>query len=443
MLLEGWGRYPQLHSEVLTPKAPEQLSELVRSRAGLIARGNGRAYGDAAIGARASVSSIRLDRMRGFDAQTHVLTAEAGVLLSDILDTFVPRGYFVPVVPGTKYVTLGGMIASDVHGKNHHRDGGFGGCVQNLKLVLPSGETWNCSPHENPEVFHATIGGMGLTGVIAEASIKLRPIETAYISQRTAVAPDLAAALKALDDADDATYSVAWIDCLAGGGSLGRSLVYAGEHASRAEVEAARGSGELLATAKAARLSVPLDLPGWTLNKASVMAFNEVYFRQGVRKGAEPSLVHYNPYFFPLDGVSRWNRIYGVRGFLQHQCVVPPENAHAVLSEILERFARSGRASFLAVLKKLGPANGLMSFPMHGYTLALDVQVRDDIFALLDEIDALVTRAGGRLYLAKDARQSPATFQAGYPALAQFQDIRRRLGVDGKIASKLSERLGI
>lgn len=443
MLLEGWGRYPQLNSEVITPAAPGQLNELVHGCHGLIARGNGRAYGDAAIGARASLSSLRLDRLRSFDPETHVLTAEAGVLLSDILDTYVPRGFFVPVVPGTKYVTLGGMIASDVHGKNHHRDGGFGGCVESLKLVLPNGETWNCSPHENPEVFYATIGGMGLTGVIAQASIRLRPIETAYITQTTAVAPDLAAALKALDDADHATYSVAWIDCLAGGGSLGRSLVYAGEHASRAEVETAQGSGELLVTAKAARLSVPLDLPGWTLNKASVMAFNELYFRQGSRKGEAPSVVHYNPYFFPLDGVNRWNRIYGVRGFLQHQCVVPPENAHAVLSEILERFARSGRASFLAVLKKLGPANGMMSFPMPGYTLALDVQVRDDVFALLDEIDDLVTRAGGRLYLAKDARQSPSTFRASYPALGRFQELRRNLGVDGKISSKLSERLGI
>ncbi|WP_108396206.1 FAD-binding protein [Devosia submarina] len=443
MLLEGWGRYPQLNSEVLTPATPDQLNELVRGRAGLIARGNGRAYGDAAIGARSSLSAVKLDRMRGFDPQTHVLTAEAGVLLSDILDTFVPRGFFVPVVPGTKYVTLGGMIASDVHGKNHHRDGGFGAFLQSLKLVLPNGEVWNCSPHENPDVFYATIGGMGLTGVIAEASIKLKPIETAYIRQATTVAPDLASALKALDDADEATYSVAWIDCLAGGALLGRSLIYAGEHASRAEVEEARVNGELLAKAKASRLSVPLDLPSWTLNKASVKAFNEVYFRKGSRKGDAPAVVHYNPYFFPLDGVSQWNRIYGVRGFLQHQCVVPPNNAHAVLSEILERFARSGRASFLAVLKKLGKANGLMSFPMPGYTLALDVQVRDDIFALLDEIDELVTRAGGRLYLAKDARQSPATFQAGYPGLAEFQEIRRRLGVEGKIASKLSERLGI
>jgi FAD/FMN-containing dehydrogenase len=443
MLLEGWGRYPRLNSEVLTPAHPHELNELVRGRAGLIARGNGRAYGDAAIGARASLKTTRLDRMRGFDSETGILTAEAGVLLSDILDTFVPRGFFVPVVPGTKYVTLGGMIASDVHGKNHHRDGGFGGCLQSLKLVLPNGEVWNCSPHENPEVFHATIGGMGLTGVIAQASIKLMPIETAYISQMTTVAPDLAAALKALDDADQATYSVAWIDCLAGGGSLGRSLVYAGEHASRNAVETARQSGDLLATAKAARLSVPLDLPGWTLNRASVMAFNELYFRQGARKNAAPSVVHYNPYFFPLDGVNRWNRIYGQRGFLQHQCVVPPDNALAVLSEILERFARSGRASFLAVLKKLGSGNGLMSFPMRGYTLALDVQVRDDIFPLLDEIDALVTRAGGRLYLAKDARQSHATFEAGYPALGQFRELRRHLGVENMIASKLSERLGI
>jgi FAD/FMN-containing dehydrogenase len=443
MLLEGWGRYPRFESQVLTAAAPDQLAELVHNRHGLIARGNGRAYGDAAIGAHWSLSSGKLNRFRSFDPATQVLTAEAGVLLSDMLHNVVPRGFFVPVVPGTKYVTLGGMIASDVHGKNHHRDGGFGGCLQSLKLVLPDGQTLHCSREENGELFHATIGGMGLTGVIAEASFKLRPIETAYITQKTVVAPDLGAALRALDEADSVTYSVAWIDCLASGDALGRSLVYAGEHATRDEVDTARSGSDALQVAKPSKLSVPLDLPGWTLNKASVKAFNEVYFRQGVRKGGEPSLVHYNPYFFPLDGVDRWNRIYGQRGFLQHQCVVPPDNAHAVLSEILERFARSGRASFLAVLKKLGDGNGLMSFPRPGYTLALDVQVRDDIFALLDEIDGVVTRAGGRLYLAKDARQSRTTFEAGYPALGQFRELRRNMGVEGKIASRLSERLGI
>ena len=442
MLLEGWGRFPRHESEMLVASAPGELAALLHDRHGMIARGNGRAYGDAAIGSRISVSAKRLNRMKAFDPATGVLTAEAGVLLSEVLDAFVPRGFFPPVVPGTKHVTLGGMIASDVHGKNHHRDGGFGAFLQSLKLVLPSGETHHCSPHENTELFHATIGGMGLTGIVTEASIKLRPIETAYITQKTTVAPDLAAALAALDAADDVTYSVAWIDCLAGGGSLGRSLVYAGEHASRSEVEAAR-HGDMLAVSRPARLSVPLDLPGWTLNRASVLAFNELYFRKGARNSDSAALVHYNPYFFPLDGVDRWNRIYGRRGFLQHQCVVPPDNAHAVLSEILERFARSGRASFLAVLKKLGQGQGMMSFPMPGYTLALDVHVRDDIFTLLDEIDKLVTSAGGRLYLAKDARQSRATFRAGYPALAQFQDLRRHIGVEGQIASKLSERLAI
>jgi len=443
MLLEGWGRFPRHESATLSAAAPEQLGPLVHDYGGLVARGNGRAYGDAGMGRDTTLLAGTLNRMRGFDPQTGLLTVEGGVLLSDIIATFVPRGYFPYVVPGTKHVTIGGMIASDVHGKNHHRDGGFGAFVRSLRLVLPSGETVTCSPEENAELFAATIGGMGLTGVIAEATMALRPIETSFITQKTTVAPNLAAALAALDAADDVTYSVAWIDCLAGGASLGRSLVYAGEHATRSDVKIARDKTDMLVPAKSARLSVPLDLPGWTLNKASVLAFNEVYFRRGAAPDRQDAIVHYNPYFFPLDGVDRWNRIYGRRGFLQHQCVVPPENAHAVLSEILERFARSGKASFLAVLKKLGAGSGLLSFPMPGYTLALDVHVRDDIFPLLEEIDSLVVRAGGRLYLAKDARQSRATFQAGYPALEQFRQVRRSIGADRHIASRLSDRLGI
>jgi FAD/FMN-containing dehydrogenase len=443
MLLEGWGRFPRHESAMVSAATPKALHSLLRDGDGLVARGNGRAYGDAAIGSTTTLLARGLNRLRSFDLQAGLLTAEGGVLLSDILDTVVPRGFFPMVVPGTKYVTVGGMIASDVHGKNHHVDGGFGACLHSFKLVLPSGETVTCSRDENVELFNATIGGMGLTGVIAEATFHLRRVETAFIAQKTTTAPDLKAALEALDAADDATYSVAWIDCLAAGSSLGRSLVYAGEHATRAEVETLGGKGDILARSKPSRLSVPLDLPSWTLNRASVLAFNELYYRRGAASGRERMLIHYNPYFFPLDGVDRWNRIYGRRGFLQHQCVVPPENAHAVLSEILERFTRSGKASFLAVLKKLGAGSGLLSFPKPGYTLALDVHVRDDIFPLLDEIDTLVVRAGGRLYLAKDARQSRATFEAGYPALDQFRQVRHAISAEGRITSRLSTRLGI
>jgi FAD/FMN-containing dehydrogenase len=257
------------------------------------------------------------------------------------------------------------------------------------------------------------------------------------------VAADLDGAMAALRETADATYSVAWIDCLARGASLGRSLIYAAEHATRDEVAGLRPGAELFPLPRRGRLTVPLDLPAVTLNRASVKAFNEVYFRRGARNAGEPSLVHWDPYFFPLDGIGDWNRIYGRRGFVQYQCVVPSAAAREVLGDIVERISARGNASFLAVLKQLGPSTGTLSFPLEGFTLALDLPVTDDLFPLLDDLDRSVVAARGRLYLAKDARQSRATFEASYPGLPAFRELRRNLGADGHIVSRLSSRLGI
>lgn len=444
MMLEGWGRYPRHESEAVECALPSMLADIVPSHAGLVARGNGRSYGDAAVGETATLMCRELSRMKAFDPSTALLTVEGGTMLSDILHAFIPRGYFPPVVPGTKFVTIGGMIASDVHGKNHHRDGGFGNHVTEFRLVLANGETVTCSRQENPELFFATIGGMGLTGVIAEATFAMKPIETGWVLQTTDVADNLGEALQALKATEESSYSVAWIDCISRGASLGRSLVFSGEHASREQVSSQTPQADLFPALKAAKLGLPIDFPGWALNRASVSAFNELYFRAGVRKAGAPSLVHWNPYFFPLDGIHQWNRLYGRRGFLQHQCVVPETNAPAVLSDILERFARSGKGSFLAVLKKLGKeGDGLLSFPVPGFTLALDLPVADDVFPLLEEIDRTVVEAGGRLYLAKDARQSRQTFEAGYPRLTAFKELRQTVGADRRFNSRLSTRLGI
>jgi decaprenylphospho-beta-D-ribofuranose 2-oxidase len=441
--LAGWGRYPRHESELVEASAPAVVPDLLAKHSGIVARGNGRAYGDAAIGERVTLATRGLDRMRAFDPSTGRLTVESGVLLADILDAFVPRGFFPPVVPGTKHVTVGGMIATDIHGKNHHRDGGFGAHVEELKLVTPDGQTITCSPSENPEVFAATIGGMGLTGAIVEATFRMKRIETGWMRQNTIVAADLDGAMAALRETSDATYSVAWIDCLAHGASLGRSLVYAAEHATRDDVAALRPGADLFPARRRERLAVPLDLPAGTLNRASVKAFNELYFRRGARAAGEPFLVHWNPYFFPLDGIGDWNRIYGRHGFVQYQCVVPAPAAREVLGEAIERIAQRGNASFLAVLKQLGGSTGMLSFPIEGFTLALDLPVTNDVFPLLDEIDRIVVAAGGRLYLAKDARQSRATFEAGYPMLPAFRALRRSLGAEDRIASRLSSRLGI
>lgn len=441
--LAGWGNYPRFPTEVLEPKTPAAVSGLLAGQSGVIARGNGRAYGDAAIGEQITLLSAGLSRMRAFDPQTALLTVEAGVLIADILAVFAPRGYFLKVVPGTKFVTIGGAIAADVHGKNHHRDGGFGDNLESFQLAIPDGTTVTCSRSENAGLFTATIGGMGLTGVILEATVRLMPIETGWLRQETKVAKDLDAAIAALEGSASATYSVAWIDCLARGPALGRSLIHLAEHATREDKAALRPGLESFPAASETRLSVPKAFPAWLLNRASMKAFNELYFRRGVSKADVPSLVHWDSYFFPLDSISGWNRIYGRNGFLQHQCVIPVERARVVLAEILDRVSRRGDASFLAVLKLLKDSNGVISFPLRGYTLAMDFPVTETLFAFLDELDELVVAAGGRLYLAKDARQSRATFEAGYPGLPVLRDIRKQTSGRERLVSRLSARLGI
>lgn len=443
MILHGWGRYPRFDSEMVHLRSPSDVRLITGGQSGIVARGNGRAYGDAAIGERVTLSTHGLNRMKAFDPATGSLTVEAGVLLSDILQHFVPRGFFPPVVPGTRLVSVGGMIASDVHGKNHHRDGSFGQHVEHFKLVLPGGETVTCSPHENAPLFTATLGGMGLTGIIVEATFTMKRLETGWVRQKVSAANDLGSALKALDETGGSTYSVAWVDGTARGASLGRSIVFSGEHASIAEIRAAGLKPGLLPPQRHSRLQVPFDLPDWALNRLTVGAFNACFFRRGAMKDGQTAFMALTPYMFPLDRVAGWNRIYGRHGLIQHQSVFP-ETATAAIGDALDRFVtRAPGTSFTIVLKRLGPGTGMLSFPMTGYTLAIDLHVSDGVLALLDEIDRIVVAAGGRLYLAKDARQSRATFEAGYGRLNEFKQIRRDIAADVKLASRLSKRLGL
>jgi decaprenylphospho-beta-D-ribofuranose 2-oxidase len=439
--LAGWGNYPKSPSELLTPHVPDATRDYFVNRSGIIARGAGRAYGDAAIGSQYTVSTLGFNRMQRFDRTNRRLTVEAGVTIADILATVVPEGFFLKVVPGTKYVTVGGAIAADVHGKNHHRDGGFGDTVDSLRLLMPSGDLLTCSRAENDELFLATVGGMGLTGVILDATIRLLPIETAWLSQKTLVGHNLDEALDQLEASKSAAYSVAWVDCLARGSSLGRSLVYVAEHAARLDIS--NTEREMFPVKHRTRLSVPAFAPPWLLNRTSMRAFNELYFRRGMTLERRTQLIDWDSYFFPLDAINNWNRVYGRKGFLQYQCVVPIDQARAVLGEILSRVSHRGDASFLAVLKRLGNGGGLMSFPLLGYTLAMDFPVTSEIFRFLDELDELVVNAGGRLYLAKDARQSRNTFVSGYPGLDQLRTIRKQIGADIRLSSHLSERLGV
>jgi FAD/FMN-containing dehydrogenase len=287
--LAGWGRYPRHQTELLDASDPQRVARALTGNSGLVTRGNGRAYGDAAIGERVTLAVRGLNRMRSFDPASGRLTVEAGVLLSEIIRVFLPLGFFPPVVPGTKHVTIGGMIAADIHGKNHHRDGGFGGQVERLKLALPDGSIVDCSREDGQELFAATVGGMGLTGTILEATFRLKPIETGWLRQQTIVAEDLDAAMAALRESDDATYSVAWIDCLARGPALGRALVFVAEHATREDFAVLRPPGKLFPDPRGEKLSAPIDLPGWVLRRPTVAAFNALYFRLGAAKAERPS----------------------------------------------------------------------------------------------------------------------------------------------------------
>lgn len=412
----------------------------VLSTAGLIARGNGRAYGDCALNPDATLSLLKQDRLISFDAKSGRLSCEAGTLLSDIIEFFMPRGWFPPVTPGTKYVTVGGMIAADVHGKNHHRLGSFGDHVESFDLALADGSVVHCSKSENAELFAATKGGMGLTGIILKASFKLIPIETSWIRQETLRAANLDQAMELFEASNDWTYTVAWIDCLSQGAAMGRSIFFRGEHA-RIDDLPESWRGEPFASPSKRGWRVPFDLPGPLLNRWSVSAFNALYYRAN-RPGS--SLVDFDTFFYPLDAIGEWNRIYGRAGLIQYQCVLPKHASRKGLGLLLGWISASGAGSFLSVLKLFGPQEGLMSFPMEGYTLALDFRAGDaSVLALLDELDAIVADLGGRVYLAKDARASARMIEQGYPHLARFKAIRAKADPGRRFASLQSQRLGL
>lgn len=438
--LSGWGRYPRLSGPLDAVFDTGSAVEATVNLPGVVARGLGRSYGDAAIGRENTLDATGLNRMQAFDPESLILATEAGVSLAEIIAAFLPRGFFPRSVPGTRFVTVGGMIASDVHGKNQHIHGTFGDHVEWLMLALPNHRVVRCSRDENTKLFAATVGGMGLTGTILSAGVRLKRVETGWIRQTTHVARNLSEAVNLLRQTGTATYTVAWIDVLARGAALGRSLILEGEHATADQLP---WGNVRFPPSQNGRVGVPTDMPSWMLNATTVKAFNELYYRSGARKAGQTTIVPWDTYFFPLDGIANWNRIYGRRGFVQHQCVIPDDKAESVVAEILDRISSHGAGSFLAVLKRLAPGSGLMSFPMEGLTLALDIPFSERLSVLLTEIDALVVEAGGRIYLAKDATQSRETFIAGYPQLDRFQRLRDEIGAAERIASKLSERLGL
>jgi FAD/FMN-containing dehydrogenase len=432
MKISGWGRYPVVDAEIFEYRTDKHPFDSIDEKHPLIAYGNGRSYGDSAL----SDKILRMrpaKRMLQFNDVNGTLTCEAGVLLSEILDTFLPRGWFLQVTPGTKKITVGGAIASDVHGKNHHIDGAFSECVENFRLILPNGTIKTCSKTENKELFHATCGGMGLTGIILEATISLKSVESNMIRQKTIKSSSLKETFRAFEEYHDEPYSVAWLDCTASGDSLGRSLLNVGEFKDD-------GNFNYQSPRK---LNIPVEFPGFLLNNGSINLFNKLYFNK-TRKEKTEGDVSVDSFFYPLDVLQNWNRLYGKKGPLQYQFVLPKDVSFDGVREILQFIQKKNLYSTLGVLKLFGKKNeNLLSFPMEGYTLTLDFKVEPKLFPILNDLDEIVSDLGGRIYLAKDARMTQKMFELGYPGVDDFRALRKKYGMDTVFNSLQSKRLNI
>lgn len=424
--VSSWGRLSREPHQVVGLASTERVASQMAGRTPGIAFGNGRSYGDICLNPGNTLWMARgLDRFIQFDETTGRLVCEAGVLLRDIQRMAIPRGWMLPVCPGTQLATVGGAIANDVHGKNHHTFGTFGDHVLRLQLVRTTGETLGCGPDTNADWFAATVGGMGLTGVITIVELQLRRVPGPWIRAQTLPYTSLDEFFRLSEDSTDWEYTVSWIDCLS---SRGRGLFMRGNHTE--------ASGGVLPPGRS--LTMPVQPPVSMVNGLTLRPFNWAYFN--LHKGrTEPATVHYEPFFYPLDNLLEWNRMYGPRGFYQYQSVVPMAHGRDAVQAMLAAIARSGEGSFLAVLKTFGErvAPGMLSFPAPGVTLALDFPNRGErTRRLFMQLDAIVQEAGGRLYPAKDARMSRTLFEAGYPRLQEFLPFR-----DPGISSAMSRRL--
>lgn len=435
--LWGWGAQRRVECDVYAPERADEVPGLLDA-AGTLARGLGRSYGDAALNEHRRVLTMtRLDRYLSFDERTGVLRAEAGVSLAQVVRDFGPRGFLPLITPGTKFVTLGGCIANDVHGKAHHAQGSFLESVDSFRCVTATGATVTASRAENEDLFFSSFGGMGLLGAITEVTLRLRRVETTFFRQRAIVVKHLEAMLDALEEHDTTfPYSVAYVDPLATGAALGRGVLTVGDHASRDEVK-----GSPLHVGGGSKRTVPFELPEATLNPLTIRVVNQVI--QAVLRNA-PAVSHAESFFYPLDAIAEWNRGYGRRGFIQYQFVVPLAGGRRTLRALLEAIVSSGQLPFLNILKRLGPSNAApLSFPMKGYTFAIDFPVRDGLEALTHRLDAMVADAGGRTYLGKDSYLEAPTFRRMYSRLEEWLAVKRRWDPQGLFTSDLGRRVGL
>jgi FAD/FMN-containing dehydrogenase len=431
-MLYGWGRVGVPGREVRS----EDLEAITRDA--VLSRGLGRSYGDSSLPppSRREVAGTTLaNRILSFDAATGVLRAEAGLSLRELNRIFLSRGFFEPVAPGTQFITLGGMVAADVHGKTHHRSGSFGAHVRSLRMRVPDGRILECSRDVEPDLFRATLGGMGLTGHVLEVECRLIRVPSPWIQVESERIHDIDRFIEALKEAGPRwPYTMGWIDCLSGGGLMGRGILFCGRWA-----EAGEGPPEMPSPRR--RPSIPFDLPSWVVNRWSVRAFNEVYYRSHIPRRRR-RIMHPEAFLYPLDAIGHWNRLYGRRGFTQYQCVLPDAAGHRSARRFLELLTGRGGASMLCVIKDCGEEGvGLLSFPKPGISIALDIPIHDGTQSLVDALNELVIAEGGRIYLAKDAFTRKEHYRAMEPRLGEWERIRRTWDPQGRIRSAQSVRL--
>lgn len=439
--LSGWGNIPNAASKVVYPRAASEIKESFTTDK-VLPRGLGRSYADQATNLNHSIIKMeKLNHFLAFDEQKGILTCEAGVSLEDIIQYLAPRGWFPMITPGTKYVTIGGAIANDVHGKAHHADGSFVNCVYEFTILLSDGRILKASREENSDLFWANFGGLGLLGTILTARIQLRKIETTYFVQKAKAAQNLDAMLELIDESDKHySSSVAWLDSMAKGKSLGRGVLTMGNHATLADLPAKLKSNPLK-LGKKAKLTVPFYLPSFTLNTLTVKILNTALYI--MQKSGAP-IAHYDKFFYPLDMINEWNRGYGKRGFIQYQFVLPMKDGKENIRKILTEITQSHCVPFLNVLKKFGKdQGGLLSFPFEGYTFAIDFPITTQLKPFTQKLDKMVLDMGGRIYLGKDAYLDEATFKAMYPQYKEWLEIKKKYDPKNIFSSDLSRRIGL
>jgi FAD/FMN-containing dehydrogenase len=438
--IAGWGNYPLADSYILNGRSENDFKHFLQYTK-LVARGLGRSYGDQAVNDNNYIAlCTQFNCFISWNEKEGILECEAGVSLEEIIKVFAPQGWLPMICPGTKFVTVGGAIANDIHGKAHHIDGSFVNCVLYFTILLADGRVVIASRTENEDLFRANFGGLGLLGIILTATIKLRKIETTYFKQKSVKINDLNHMLDALDQYDhEYNYSVAWINALAKGKKLGSGVLTLG-NAAKLEELPEKLKKEPLKLHPQSKLSVPFFLPSFTLNGLTVRLLNRVI---AFVQNSPASYVHYEKFFFPLDAINNWNRGYGKRGFIQYQFVIPEDNGKQHLTEILQLIASSGCTPFLNVFKRMGDGQGILSFPFKGYTLAIDFPMTNALPAFSKKLDAKVKEAGGRLYLGKDALLDEAMFKAMYPEHEQWLSIKRKYDPENKFSSTIGRRLGL